>query len=455
MSEMSRYLVLILPQIIVLLTAVAALILEMLRKPKGSLLAVIIGMLAAAGLSITRLDITTTAFSETFRVDVLSHWAVIILSLGNLLFVLLARVELKNTPREGTVYSLLTFSALGAMILAGSGDLMFIVLGLLMVGLSGFALAAYTKTDPATEGAMKYFIYGSITGAIMTFGLTYWVGITGSTLLIELSQSGLPKWALIFGFVSLLIGVGYAASVFPFHFWTPDTFEGSPVSIAAYLSVTPKVGALFALAQVVKNLPAESFNWPLVIALLAAFSMTFGNVLALLQKNVVRLLAYSTVAQAGYFLLAIVAVPDGSLAYQALIVFAAAYLLMNTGAFTLVLSYGTTLQDMQGLARKKSFAAIAMTIFLFSLVGIPPLAGFAGKFLLFSAALQVDYTWLAVVAIINSVISLGVYLRILIPIYFEKADHKEFLPESRISQGIWIVCLILTFVLGIGLQLFL
>jgi NADH-quinone oxidoreductase subunit N len=449
MSQMQKDLLLILPQIIVLLSAVGGLIFEMFRKPRGSLWVITAGMIAAVALSISRIGLTDTAFSETFRIDALNHWAVIILGIGNILFMLLARAELKGTEREGTVYSLLTFSTLAGTLLAGSGDLMFIVLGILMMGLSGFALAAYPKTDAATEGAMKYFIYGSVTGAVMLFGLTYWVGITGATLISGLNSSDLPVWALLFGFVSLLIGIGYAASIFPFHFWTPDTFQGTPVSVAAYLSVTPKIGALFALAQVAKDLPVEALNWQLIVALLAALSMTFGNVLALLQQNVVRLLAYSTIAQAGYFLLAVVAIGGSGLATDALAVFGAAYLAMNTGAFAMVMKAGKTIDDFNGLGKQKPLAAVAMTIFLFSLVGIPPLAGFAGKFLLFGAALDVGFTWLAIVAIINSVISLAVYLKIIVPVFFRSPDEQTSYLKSKMVAAVWVVCLIVTLALGI------
>ncbi len=453
MSQMQKDLLLILPQLIVLVSAVAGLIFEMFRKPRGSLWIISVGMIAAVALGIGRIGLVDTAFSETFRVDALNHWAVIILGTGNILFLLLARAELKGTKREGTVYSLLTFSTLAGTLLAGSGDLMFIVLGILMMGLSGFALAAYPKTDAATEGAMKYFIYGSITGAVMLFGLTYWVGMTGTTLITGLQTPGLPVWALVFGFMSLLIGTGYAASVFPFHFWTPDTFQGAPVSIAAYLSVVPKIGAIFALAQVAKDLPPENFNWQLIVALMAAFSMTYGNVLALLQQNIIRLLAYSTVAQAGYFLLAVVSIPESAMATDALVVFGAAYLLMNTGAFALVLQAGKHIRELNGFAKKNPVAAVAMTIFLLSLVGIPPLAGFAGKFLLFGATLDAGIIWLAVVAIINSVISLAVYLRIIVPMFFKKGENSVS-GKHRLIPLVWGFCLAGTVLLGIFMRLF-
>jgi proton-translocating NADH-quinone oxidoreductase chain N len=361
---------------------------------------------------------------------------------------LLARAELKDTPREGTIYSLLAFSVLGSLLLAGSGDIMFIVLGLLISSLSGFALSAYPKTDAATEGALKYFVYGSVAGAIMIFGLTYWVGVTGSTLLSSLRHLSNSPFILIIGFVSLLAGFGYAASIFPFHFWTPDTFEGSPVSIAAHLSVVPKIGALFGLAQVMKELPA-TVNISFIVAIVAVLSMTYGNVVALWQKNVVRILAYSTIAQAGYFLIAIAVFKNGKLATPALVIFALAYAAMNIGAFAIVQWAGKTLEDFKGLAKNHPITTIDMTIFLFSLVGVPPLAGFAGKFLLFGAAIDNGYAWLAIAAIVNSAISLAVYLQIIMPMYFRDAEDEK--KKAKISI-VWKISVLITVAVGIGVQ---
>lgn len=448
MNDMGKDILLVLPQIIVLITAATALVFTMRFKHRGSLWTVIVGMLAATVLTLTRIQQYTTAFSETFRIDALTQWAVIILCPSVILVCLLARDELKNTPREGTVYSLLAFSTLGSLLLAGSGDIMFIVLGLLISSLSGFALAAYPKTEAATEGALKYFVYGSVAGAIMIFGLTYWVGVTGSTLLSSLHLLNNSPWILAIGFVCLLAGIGYAASLFPFHFWTPDTFEGAPVSIAAHLSVIPKIGALFALAQVMKDMPS-TVNVSLNIAIVAVLSMTYGNIVALWQKKVIRLLAYSTIAQAGYFLIAITVFKTSTLAASALIVFALAYAAMNIGAFAVVQSTGTTLNSFKGLFKASPSTAIAMTIFLLSLVGIPPLAGFAGKFLLFAVAINNGYAWLAIAAIINSVISLAVYLRIIISMYSQQAGDIKLSPKISV---VWKIAVIITVAAGIGVQ---
>lgn len=452
---MVKDLLLILPQIIVLVTAIVSLIAEMAGKPRGSFWSLVIGMFAAAGVAISKLGINTTAFSQTYRIDNLSLWAVIILCPTIVLIAILARNEMKGSYREGTVYSLLVFSVLGALLLAGSGDIMFVVLGILIGTLAGTALIAYAKTDPATEGAMKYFIYGSVTGAVMLFGLTFWTGITGTTYLSALNNPSLESLPVILGLGGLLVGVGYAASLVPFHFWTPDAFEAAPVSIAAYLSVVPKVGAIYALAQIARELPVEVLNWQLLLGVVAVLSMTFGNVVALWQNNVVRLLAYSTIAQAGYFLLGVLDIQQSSVALNALIVFGIAYAIMNTGAFAVVQSRGSWLEDFKGLGKQRPGQAVGMTIFLLSLVGVPPLAGFAGKFLLFGAALDGGFTWIAVAAIINSVISLAVYLRIIVPMYFDDpVKEKSTQAEPGITL-VWIATFALTVGVGIVFQWFL
>ncbi|GAA5481886.1 NADH-quinone oxidoreductase subunit N [Haloferula sargassicola] len=448
---MKQDLIAILPQLVVLATAMAVLCFEMLGRPRGGLITLATGMLAATALGIAWMGRETTAFSGTFRVDTLSHWAILILCPSAILVALLARSEVGGRPREGTLYSLLVFSTLGSAILAGAGDLMFLVLGVLLNGLSGFALAAHPKDDPSSEGAMKYFIYGSVTGAIMTFGLAYWVGMTGTTYLSALAGPMEPlPYAL--GFIALLAGLGYAASLFPFHFWTPDTFEGAPVSVAAFLSVTPKIGAIFALAQVTTQLP-DAFRQVslLLLALVAAASMTFGNVVALWQDKLVRLLAYSTVAQSGYFLLGPIAIGHSPLALPTLVVFGIAYAAMNLGAFAIVLAHGRTIDALHGLGRRHPWAAAALTVFLLSLVGIPPLAGFAGKFLLFGAALDAGFGWLAVIAILNSAISLAVYLRIIHPVYFKppSGPKRDIAMPLRVT---WATCLFLTLAAGLGMQ---
>ena len=446
--QMARDLALLAPQLAVLLTAVGALVFEMLRLPKVALPFTVIGLLVATVLAISLLGTETTVFMDTYRVDALSVWATLALAPTTALSAILAYHEVQDTDREGTVYALLSFTTVGAIALAGAGDLMFVVLGVLLSSLGSFALAAYPRDDRATEGAMKFLVFGSVTGAVMIFGVTYWYGAAGSTLLSDLGTLEGTPLAAAAGFVAVLVGLGYKAAVAPFHFWAPDAYDGAPVSIAAYLSVVPKVGAIFGLAQVVRDLPIST-GWPLVVAALAVLSMTYGNLAALVQDNVVRLLAYSSIAQSGYFLLGIVAVERGSLALPSLVVFAAAYAAMNIGAFAVVAIAGREPRDFAGLGRSRPAAGAAMVLFLISLVGVPPLAGFVGKFLLFGAAIEAGFTWLAVVAILNSVLSLAVYLRIVVPMY---QTSKEAPASTRSVAAVWVVALVATVSVGLAAQ---
>jgi NADH-quinone oxidoreductase subunit N len=385
---------------------------------------------------------------NTYRVDALSLWSVLTLAPTTALSAVLAYHEVKDTDREGTVYALLSFTTVGALVLTGAGDVMFVVLGVLLSSLGSFALSAYPRDDRATEGAMKFLVFGSVTGAVMIFGFTYWYGAAGSTLLSDLGGlEGVPLAAAA-GLVAALVGLGYKAAVAPFHFWAPDAYDGAPVSVAAYLSVVPKVGAIFGLAQVVRDLPT-GIGWPLVVAGLAVLSMIYGNLAALVQENVVRLLAYSSIAQSGYFLLGVIAVGRGDLAIPSLVVFAAAYAAMNIGAFAVVALAGRGLRDFAGLGRSRPGVGAAMVVFLISLVGVPPLAGFVGKFLLFGAAIETGFTWLAVVAILNSVLSLAVYLRIVVPMY---QTPKEVPVSTRSVAVVCTIALVATVAVGLAAQ---
>ncbi len=457
---MANDLALMLPEIIVLLTAVAALVAEMLRQPRIAFYAAIAGLALATVLTLPLLGENATAFSKTFRIDTLSVWAKLVLLPATILSLLLVRAELGGSAREGTAYVLIIMITLASLIMAGVGDTMLLVLGILLAGLGSFALVAYPRTDAATEAAMKYFVFASVTAGVMIFGLTYWFGGTGSTLLSELVVLEKSPALAAIGFIAVIIGLGYKAALVPFHFWAPDAYEGAPVSIAAYLSVIPKIGAIFALAQVVRDLPVES-GWQWIIAVVAVLTMTYGYLAALGQQNVVRLLAYSSVAQAGYFLLGVIAVGSSPLAFEALIVFSAAYAAMNLGAFAIVMQTGRTLDAFKGMGYQKPLAGVAMVVFLISLAGIPPLAGFVGKFLLFGAAMQSGFTWLVVIAIINSVLSLAVYLRIVVPMYQQTGHqhpgdvaitHTETMP---LVKPVWLTGLVFTLLIGLAAQVLL
>ncbi|MES2407517.1 MAG: NADH-quinone oxidoreductase subunit N [Pseudomonadota bacterium] len=447
----------LIPEIVVLCTGAGALVFEMLRMPRAGLAFAVAGLLLATGLTLPLLGVDIEVFGGTFRIDTLSVWAKLILLPATALSLLLARAELADSDREGTVYSLLCFVTFSALILAGSGDTMFLVLGVLLSSLGSFALVAYPRNDAATEAAMKFFVFASVTGGVMIFGLTYWFGATGSTLFNQLVLLDQMPLAATIGLVGVVTGLGYKASLAPFHFWAPDAYQGAPVSIAAYLSVVPKIGAIFALAQVPRDLPVTS-GWPQMIAVVAVLSMSWGYLAALVQQNVVRLLAYSSIAQAGYFLLGIVAIGASSLALPSLIVFAAAYAAMNLGAFAIIQLTGHALEAYKGIGRTQPLRGVVMTIFLISLVGIPPLAGFAGKFLLFGAAMDAHFTWLALLAVLNTVLSLAVYLRIIVPMYRPCETAHQSTQQNApglLITTVWWIALIVTIGLGLMAQLIL
>jgi len=447
--NMGRDLGLLLPEIVVVLTGVVALIAGMLRRHALAMPLTVIGLLAATVLTLPLVGEETSIFMGTFRIDDLSVWAKLVLLPTTALVAVFAAPETRGTDREATVYSLYALTTVGALALAGAGDLMFLVLGTLISSLGSFALVAYPRDNRATEAAMKYFVFGSVTGAVMIFGLTFWFGATGSTLLSDLDQlRGRPLAAAV-GLVAVTTGIGYKAAVAPFHFWAPDAYDGGPIAVAAYLSIVPKIGAIFALAALGRYLPAEIVDWRLLLGVVAAFSMTYGNLAALVQTNVVRLLAYSSIAQAGYFLLGVVAIGRDALAVQSLVVFGAAYAAMNIGAFAVAAEVGRDLEAFTGLGRTRLGMGIGMACFLFSLVGIPPLAGFFGKLLLFGAAIDAGYTWLAVVAILNSVLSLAVYLRVLVPMYQPPGRPAH---SGRLPGLVWGIPLIVTLGLGIATE---
>jgi NADH-quinone oxidoreductase subunit N len=452
---MSRDLAYLAPELVLMITVALMLIGEMLGRAGLVLLIGLAGLALAVGLAWPLLDANTEVFGGTYRVGTLAVWAKLILLPATALSMLLARAELAGRPREGSVYSLIMLVTIGALMLAGAGDIMLLVLGIVITGLGSFALVAFAGDDAATEASMKYVVFGSVAGAIMTYGLTFWFAGAGSTLFSALSGLADKPLLATTGLVAVLVGLGYKGALVPFHFWAPDAYDGAPVSVAAYMSVVTKIAGIFALAQVLRDLPVQT-GWQWAIAAVAVLSMTYGYLAALVQRNLVRLLAYSSVAQSGYFLLGLVAIGVSPLALKSLIVFGAAYGAMNIGAFAVVLLAGREMDRIRGLGRTKPGLGVAMVVFLLSLAGIPPLFGFFGKALLFGAALDAGFLWLAVIAILNSVLALAVYLRVIVAMYQPtEADAVGDIPAANpVGTLVWGVALTVTLGLGLFTQFF-
>ena len=445
--EMGRDLALLAPELTLAAAAMLMIVAEMFRAARLVLAIGLAGLAAATILTLPMLSVDATVFGGTYRIDLISVWAKLILLPGTALSLLLVRAEIAGRPREGSVQSLVVLVTLGALMLSGAGDMMVVVIGVVLTGLGSFALVAWPRDDAATEAAMKYLVFGAVTGSVMIYGLTFWFGGTGSTLFSELGKLQGQTLVTIAGLIAIIVGLGYKGSLVPFHFWAPDAYQGAPVSIAAYLSVITKAAAFFAFAQVLRDLPRDG-GWPLALAVIAAATMTYGYLAALVQTNLVRLIAYSSVAQSGYFLIGVVALGASGFAVPGILVFAAAYVAMNLGAFAVVLLAGHDLDDLEGFGRIHPWLGAAMVVFLLSLTGIPPLFGFVGKFYLLSAAVEAGYLWLAIIGILNSVLALGVYLRLVVPMYRTSSTEHPSEVGAVLAQGTVVVTALVTLLMG-------
>jgi proton-translocating NADH-quinone oxidoreductase chain N len=339
---------------------------------------------------------------------------------------------------RGEYYALLIFATLAITCLAASTDLIMIYLSIEFLSLTSYVLAGYLKRNPkSNEAAVKYFMYGSVASAVMLYGMSMLYGITGTTNILSIAGAFKPtpgsELVMFLSLIMILVGFGFKIAMVPFHQWSPDTYEGAPTPITAFLSVASKAAGFAILVRVLgTGIKIAVVDWRLLIAILAALTMTVGNLIAISQINIKRMLAYSSIAQAGYLLIGLVAMPSAD-AVPAIQLYLLAYLFMNLGAFAVVTMLGTRLKsdnirDYAGLIKRSPFAAFAMVFFMLSLAGIPPTAGFLGKFYLFWAAIQSGYApafVLAIVAIVNTVISLYYYMNIVRVMFFVPANERS------------------------------
>ena len=381
------------------------------------------------------------AMSGTLMIDGLSLAITGLVGVAGALCVALARPTVGGTDREGEFYAVLAAASLAAVFLVSAGDAALLAISLGLLSLASFVLTGYLRGSArSNEASIKYYIYGTVSGAAMAYGLSWWFGFAGSTSFAAIGEAlpDAPTAAVVASTALVVFGLGYKAALVPFHFWTPDTYEGAPLPVAAYLSVLPKIAGLVALARVLPlALPDGAAGWPTAMAIIAAATMTLGNLAALPQRNVVRLLAYSSIAQSGYLLMGVAALDGSDLALPALVYYAIAYAAMNLAAFAVVLAVqrerrSVDLAAFAGLARAHPWWTAALAVSLLSLFGLPPLAGFVGKLEVFKAAIDADQAWLAVVAIANTVVSLYYYLRVLAPTVLDPARDAE--AESRSGE---------------------
>jgi len=380
------------------------------------------------------------SFGGMYVFDKFTAFVFILILLASFLSVLVAAAQksLDETP-AGEYFALVLFASSGMMLMAGTRNMLMVFIGLEILSLSLYVLAGYLRFDlKGNEAALKYFILGSFASGFLLFGMALIYGAAGSVDLVKiaggLSANPEPQKPLfLFGVGFVIVGLGFKVAAVPFNMWVPDVYEGSPTSVTGFMSVGPKVAAFAAFFRIVLTVSGYlGTNFVTVLWVIAVMTMTVGNVAAIWQSNVKRMLAYSSIAHAGYVLVALVSASGGgTLATGGFLYYFLVYALMNLGAFCVVAVAGvnggerTEIEDYAGMGFTRPVLASAMAIFMVSLAGLPPTGGFVAKFYVFSAAIETGHVWLAVVALLNSVVSVYYYLRLVVMMYMKEPAVGE------------------------------
>ncbi|MFQ5913158.1 MAG: NADH-quinone oxidoreductase subunit N [Nitrospinota bacterium] len=428
----------ILPEIIMTALVCLVLLVDLFvpRERKGFM-----GFLTLAGVVVTGFFLAQLAgtdvklFGGMYRVDDFSTFFKFIFLGVTVLTVLISFRYLQvEDINLGEYYALVLFSAIGMMVMASGNDLLTIYIGLELLSIPIYILVGFMKRDLVSqEGGVKYFLLGIFSSGIILYGIALAYGATGTIYLDGLRET-LAKTSgrdplMTLAIILLTAGFAFKIALVPFHMWAPDAYQGAPTSITAFMSVGTKVAAFAALVRVFMVAFGDSREqWTILLWLFAVVSMTWGNIAAMVQSNLKRLMAYSSIAHAGYILIGLVV--GTKIGITSILLYSAAYLFTNLGAFAMVILLcrqnfrGDQLEDFRGLARQHPWPALALLIFFLSLAGIPPTAGFVGKFYLFAAAIDSQFYWLAGIAVANSVLSLYYYFRVVMLMYMQEPSGR-------------------------------
>lgn len=399
-----------------------------------------------------------SAFADTFAVDTATGAARVIAALTTLLILGVASGELSGSPRESDTYALMLFATTGVMILAGASDLLVLIVGFLLASIPLYALVGLTGGVAGAEAAMKTYFLGALSGIVLMLGVTVLYALTGGTDYAHLTRAlpAAPSAVVGVGVLSVLAGLLFKAGGVPVHFWVPDAAQGTGATAATFLTTVPKVGALVAIYRLVSTVSPGDDSWLIVVAILAAASMFLGNLAAYWQRDPRRLLGWSTVAQVGFLLVPIAATGRSDLALPSMLFYLAAYGLANIGAFAVTgaLPASRELRSYRGLARTRPGLAMALLISLLGLIGIPPLAVFVGKFTTATAAWDGGHGWLALLVMLNSLISLFYYIRWFGPVFARPSTNSSGLPPVEEAVR-WPTATAITAAVGsLGLGIF-
>ncbi|WP_374686719.1 NADH-quinone oxidoreductase subunit N [Promineifilum sp.] len=422
------------------------------------------GLFGALISSVALWDSNRTAFTVPggFPMLVADNFAMalnVIFAITGILTVLLAVNYLQRTGHDRPeFYMLMLFSLSGMMLMGMANDLILIFLALELLSIPLYIMAGLAWPRPESEeSAMKYFVLGAFSSAIFVYGIALIYGATGTTALpgvvAALNAGGATLLALA-GAAMILVGFGFKVAAAPFHMWTPDVYEGAPTVVTAFMSVGAKVGGFAALLRIlIVALPMLGPTWTTAVSVLAALTMIVGNFLAIVQPNIKRMLGYSSIAHAGYILIAVAASatnPDG---VSAALFYMFAYAFTNLGAFAVAVAVerkenvGVLLDDYKGLAKRYPWIAIAMAFFMLSLTGVPPTGGFAAKFFVFRSAIESGLLWLTLVGVVTSVISGYYYLRVVFLMYMYDGEGEMVLKPALVSAV--VVAALATLLLGL------
>ncbi|MGD2077078.1 MAG: NADH-quinone oxidoreductase subunit N [Chloroflexota bacterium] len=456
---------LILPWLIIIGTGIVIMLLDLVVRSKNktwmawlSLVGITLAFIQNVGLwGVDSGTFTPEGGTPMVLVDNYSLFINAIILMTAFMIVLLSLDYLRKVDLErGEYYYLMLFSASGMMLMSMANDLILIFLALELLSIPLYVLSGFARPRvDSEESALKYFLLGAFASGFLVFGIAMVYGATGTTALPQVLDSAAAGGSLLYaGAVLVLVGLAFKVAAVPFHMWTPDVYEGAPTSVTAFMSVGAKVAGFAALIRIfIYALPDISDAWVPALAVVAALTMIVGNVVALAQRNMKRMLAYSSIAHAGYVMMGVTAAIASDQGMSAALFYLLAYLFTTLGAFAVVITVerkdnqGVMLDDYKGLYRRSPLMALALAYFMLSLTGIPPTGGFTAKFGVFGAVVNADMTWLAVIAVITSVISAYYYLR---PVYysFMYDGEGEVVVKPAVTVAV-AVAVVLTFLLGV------
>lgn len=392
-------------------------------------------------------------------VDNFSLFLQAIFLLTGFMSILLSVDYLKKTElNRGEYYYLMLFSISGMMLMSMANDLILVFLALELLSIPLYVLAGFAlpKVD-SEESALKYFLLGAFASGFLVFGIAMIYGATGSTSLpTVLEQAGQGGTLTLLGAVMLLVGFGFKVAAVPFHMWTPDVYEGAPTSVTAFMSVGAKVAGFAALIRIfIYALPDLNEAWVPAMAVIAALTMILGNVVAIVQGNIKRMLGYSSIAHAGFILMGVAAAHEADQGMSAALFYMFAYLFTNLGAFAIIVAVekrdgqGVLVEDYKGFFKRSPWLALAMAFFMLSLTGVPPTGGFTAKFGVFGAAVEAGLVWLTIIAVVTSVVSAYYYLRVVYYSFMFDSEDQAVIHIPAAAAVAVLIGLVVTFLLGI------